>query len=146
MHLAAREGFIDVVKVLRKYGADVEIQTSAMVKNVNSLMLACQKGHYSMVEHLHTVEGALLDKKDKLKRTALMHASINGHAHIVSYLLRAGVNMNLADSSGNFFMKAFFKTNFLESSTCLKIIFRSEIILISNSMVVVSIFRNSKYS
>lgn len=100
IHYAAMEGHVPVVKVLCKFGADVEAQTTAGYKNVTALMLAAQKGHLEMVEHLHKVEGASLDKKDKLKRTALMHASLNGMAHVVSYLLRAGVNPDLADSSG----------------------------------------------
>ena len=38
---------------------------------------------------------------DKLKKTPLIHAVLNGHAHVVSYLLSEGANPNAADSSGN---------------------------------------------
>ena len=38
---------------------------------------------------------------DKLKRTALVHAVMSGHAHIASYLLSVGANPNIPDSSGN---------------------------------------------
>ena len=38
---------------------------------------------------------------DKLKRTALMHASMSGRAHVVSYLLNLGVDADHADTSGN---------------------------------------------
>ena len=38
---------------------------------------------------------------DKLKKTPLIHAVLNGHAHVASYLLREGANPNVADTSGN---------------------------------------------
>ena len=38
---------------------------------------------------------------DKLRRTALVHAVMNGHAHVVSYLLSLGADPNQVDSSGN---------------------------------------------
>lgn len=38
---------------------------------------------------------------DKMKRTALIHAVMNGNAHIASYLLRMGADANRSDSSGN---------------------------------------------
>ncbi len=38
---------------------------------------------------------------DKLKKTPLIHAILNGHAHVTSYLLREGANPDAADSSGN---------------------------------------------
>lgn len=34
-------------------------------------------------------------------RTAIFHAVINGHAHVLSYLLRLGINPEVKDSSGN---------------------------------------------
>lgn len=114
IHYAAMEGHKEVVKILTKYGADVDIQTTAGRKNVTSLMLAAQRGHFDMVDYLHSLN-AQLDKRDGLKRTALMHASINGTANIVSYLLREGVNVDLADSSGKnskFARFSFFETNF----------------------------------
>jgi len=41
------------------------------------------------------------DDADKLNRTALMHAAMSGHAHIMSYLLNLGVTLDHIDSSGN---------------------------------------------
>jgi len=38
---------------------------------------------------------------DKLKRTALTQAAMNGHAHIASFLLNQGVNPDQQDTSGN---------------------------------------------
>ena len=36
-----------------------------------------------------------------MKRTPLIHAVMNGQAHVASYLLSIGANPNAADSSGN---------------------------------------------
>lgn len=38
---------------------------------------------------------------DKLRRTAVTHSIINGHAHVLSYLLKSGADPNDTDSSGN---------------------------------------------
>ena len=38
---------------------------------------------------------------DKLKRSALIHAVLNGNTHIASYLLHLGADPNRCDSSGN---------------------------------------------
>ena len=38
---------------------------------------------------------------DKLKRTALTHAILNGNANVASYLLYLGADPNRKDSSGN---------------------------------------------
>lgn len=38
---------------------------------------------------------------DKLKRSLLTHAVMNGHAHIASFFLAQGVDANEPDTSGN---------------------------------------------
>lgn len=45
--------------------------------------------------------GSSLLIADKLKRTALTHAVINGNANVASYLLYLGADPNHVDSSGN---------------------------------------------
>jgi ankyrin repeat protein len=80
-------------------------------------MIACQYGYLEMVEYL--IDNAKLpaNGRDKLKKTPLLHAVANGlcekettklktktnagQSHIVSYLLRRGVDADAADSSGN---------------------------------------------
>lgn len=47
------------------------------------------------------VGGAVIEKGDKLKKTALTHAVINGQAHIVAMLLRRGASPLSSDTSGN---------------------------------------------
>ena len=39
--------------------------------------------------------------RDKLKRSPLMHAVINGQTAVASFLLHAGVSIDHVDSSGN---------------------------------------------
>jgi ankyrin repeat protein len=43
---------------------------------------------------------AKIEKTDRYKRTALTHATMNGSASVVSYLLSRGANPNRADTSG----------------------------------------------
>lgn len=43
---------------------------------------------------------AKLEKVDRLKRSALTHATMNGAANVVSFLLAKGSNPNRVDSSG----------------------------------------------
>lgn len=45
--------------------------------------------------------GAVVEKGDKLKRTALTHAVINGQTHVVAMLLRRGASPLKKDTSGN---------------------------------------------
>lgn len=45
--------------------------------------------------------GASIEARDKLQRTALIHAAMNGHLTVMSYLLHKGADPNVADSSSN---------------------------------------------
>ena len=63
-------------------------------------MLASLYGHYDLVKYL--IENkAKITKKDKFKRTALLHAVRGGQLKIVSYLLTKGAEFEQADSSNN---------------------------------------------
>jgi len=46
-------------------------------------------------------KGASVHDLKKQKKNALIRATINGHIHIVSYLLKFGIHPDLPDSSGN---------------------------------------------
>ncbi|GAB6020532.1 hypothetical protein CHUAL_003215 [Chamberlinius hualienensis] len=100
LHLACIQGHLDVVKSLVKYGADMEKPTGLGKNKATPLMLVCQHGHLEMLKFLVN-SGAKLDARDKLKRTAMTYAVMNGHAHIASHLLRMGCDPSTADSSGN---------------------------------------------
>ncbi|XP_076804622.1 poly [ADP-ribose] polymerase tankyrase-like [Clavelina lepadiformis] len=45
--------------------------------------------------------GALIEIRDELQRTALIHAAMNGHYPVITYLLHKGADQNVADSSNN---------------------------------------------
>ncbi|XP_014669075.1 PREDICTED: tankyrase-like protein [Priapulus caudatus] len=100
LHVACLKGHLSTVKVLLRYGADVEQPAGPSANRATPLMIACAQGHYELVKYL-IEQGAIIEKKDKLKRTPVMHAVMNGHAHVTSLLLNAGASPNNADSSGN---------------------------------------------
>lgn len=100
LHIACKEGQVDVVRVLIRHKANVDKLTNAQNEKVTPLMLAAQKGHLDIVSLL-IEHSAQVEMKDKKQRTALTHAVINGHANVTSYLLRLGANPNSTDSSGN---------------------------------------------
>ena len=101
IHLAAKRGHADALEALLAAGATLELQTGAGKGKMTALMQAAEWGHLHLVKLLHTKYNAQLDKRDKLKRTALAHAVKHGQAHVASYLLKAGVNPDHPDSSGN---------------------------------------------
>lgn len=69
-------------------------------KSKTALMIACEKGNLDIVKFLLSKNASMLDMK-KQKKNALIRATINGHIHVVSYLLKFGVHPDLPDSSGN---------------------------------------------
>uniref|UniRef100_A0A914RY24 PARP n=1 Tax=Parascaris equorum TaxID=6256 RepID=A0A914RY24_PAREQ len=86
LHMAAEKGHEEVVRVLlAESDINVDVQTAAGNKKLTPLMVACRMGF----------------KGDKLKRTALTHAVMNGQNHVVAMLLRRGASPCTPDSSGN---------------------------------------------
>lgn len=63
-------------------------------------MIACEKGNLEIVKYLLSKNASMLDLK-KQKKNALIRATLNGHIHVVSYLLKFGIQPDLSDSSGN---------------------------------------------
>ncbi|ESO08810.1 hypothetical protein HELRODRAFT_168718 [Helobdella robusta] len=101
LHYAAYHGHLECVQMLSSHGALVEQELGASQNKMTPLMIACQRGHFSVARWLVQSASAKPDKKDKLKRTSLMLACMNGHAHILTYLLHIGCDSNAKDSSGN---------------------------------------------
>ncbi|XP_019636541.1 PREDICTED: uncharacterized protein LOC109479112 [Branchiostoma belcheri] len=100
IHLAAKGGYGNVVKILHKHGANLDQPLSAGKNKMTALMLASAQGHLGTVKVLTEI-GATLEKRDKLKRTALTHAAMNGHYPVLAFLLRMGADPNSMDTSGN---------------------------------------------
>ncbi|XP_076464084.1 poly [ADP-ribose] polymerase tankyrase-like isoform X2 [Babylonia areolata] len=100
IHLAVMNGHMEVLKVLLKNEVNVNKQLSASRDKMTPLMLAAQRGCLDMVRLL-VQSGASIELLDKLKRSALTHAVINGNTNVASYLLYLGADPDRKDSSGN---------------------------------------------
>ncbi|CAG7784766.1 unnamed protein product, partial [Allacma fusca] len=105
LQTAARYGHTQVLTALLEVpGIDVNKATSAQNEKMSPLILASAFGHLETVKWLCEQREnykVKLEQPDRRGRTALAHAVISGHAHIVSYLLRFGLNHLTTDSSGN---------------------------------------------
>ncbi|CDW57769.1 PARP and WGR and Ank 2 domain containing protein [Trichuris trichiura] len=101
LHEAVSNGHLDVVKVLCSFSCPVDVIASTVGGlKVTPLMVAAQKGYLDIAEYL-IQRGADVNKRDHLKRSAIVHSALNGTAHVMSLLLRCGADGSLADSSGN---------------------------------------------
>ncbi|CAL8148360.1 unnamed protein product [Orchesella dallaii] len=100
LHLACELGHLEIVKLLLEAETDMDRPTPAKYGKVTPLMIACQYGHLDIVKAI-VESNAKLEAKDKRGRTAVAHAAMNGHTHVLSFLLRLGVNHMALDSSGN---------------------------------------------
>ncbi|EFO99914.1 CRE-PME-5 protein [Caenorhabditis remanei] len=101
LHLAVLNNQLDAVDaLLAEPTILVDLPTSTGSNRVTPLMLACGKGYLEMAKKLFE-KGALVEAKDKKKRTPLIHAMLNGQMHTAAFLLAKGASLFLADSSGN---------------------------------------------
>ncbi|GFR67750.1 poly [ADP-ribose] polymerase [Elysia marginata] len=100
LHMAVEEGHLDAVRTLIKYGADVNKALSAGKDKMTPLMIAARRGDLPLARIL-IQSGAAVEILDKMKRSALTHAIMNGSANVASYLLYLGADPNRVDSSNN---------------------------------------------
>ncbi|CAH1780908.1 unnamed protein product [Owenia fusiformis] len=82
--LAAQEGHLDIVKLLVRKGANVNLQTKSLH---TALMLACWRGLKPIAEFL-MARGANVDMQDNGGMTALMLALRDKHNDIANTLLQ----------------------------------------------------------
>ena len=87
-HWAARNGHLDVVRLLLEAGAD---KHAVMRYRATALHVAAQNGHLDVVRLL-LAAGADKDAEMQAGRTALHLAAHQGHLHIVRLLLEAGAD------------------------------------------------------
>lgn len=99
IHYAAHYGHLDCVKLMvEKGGIDAD---SPGPKRMTPLHIAASRGYFELVEYLLS-KGAKVTVKDKFKRSAVIHATANGHLKILSLILKNGGPFNDADSSNNY--------------------------------------------
>ena len=97
-HFACKNGYLDIVKYFIE-NTDIKIDLPGEDR-MTGLMLASLYGHYDLVKFL--IENkAKVTKKDKFKRTALLHSIRAGNIKIASYLITKGAEYEQADSSNN---------------------------------------------
>lgn len=99
LHLAARTGNFEAVKLLIDSNANIDCMNSV---NANTaLHEAAKNGHIQIVQYL-VDRGAKLDIKNQLGNTALMVATLQGNLEIVSLLCNKmrPEDMNIVNETG----------------------------------------------
>ena len=94
--IAAHNGHLNSVKILLRYGADIEDRGTVkiadeVVKGCTPLWAAAASGHLDVVK-LFINKGAFMDLQDEDGDTALHYAVKGGHLKIVSELLALGAS------------------------------------------------------
>ncbi|XP_058464595.1 uncharacterized protein LOC131438512 isoform X2 [Malaya genurostris] len=109
LNIAARNGHIDIVKLLLHYKQPLNDGTGRFRKiNVNHadrdgwtpLRSASWGGHTDVVKLLIESGACAIDRADKEGRTALRAAAWSGNEDIVKILIEAGANVNSIDKQG----------------------------------------------
>jgi len=88
-------GYTDMVELLLQYGALLYAKEGA------ALVLAAGSGQIETVALLISRKASVDAKSSSTGKTPLISAAERGHAHVVSYLLEQGADMNLLDVRGN---------------------------------------------
>lgn len=84
--------------MLEKGGVQID---SPGAKRMTPLHMAAARGYQDLVEYL-LEKGSKQTLKDKFKKSAIIHATANGHIKILSILLKKGGLYNDPDSSNNY--------------------------------------------
>jgi len=97
LHSAVSSGHCEVVAILLEQGADPNALTQQGRTSLHYL-----KGNSQVAQLLvkHASVDAL-NAKDEVGSTALCRAATLGHVDVISILLNAGANINLANTNGN---------------------------------------------
>jgi hypothetical protein len=91
---AAQEGHLDILLcLLEEFGADVNNEDESMGRS--ALFWSAENGNLDMVRCL-LEHGANIDQANNLGVTPLMAASFNKHAEVVTWLIKAGADTQIA--------------------------------------------------
>jgi ankyrin repeat protein len=95
--LAALRGYLEIVSLLIKHGANVNHTDST---GFTALLEAARRGHTPIARLL--IEGeADINYADRFGVTALEAAAVNGHLDVTRLLVQHGANVNRANNQGN---------------------------------------------
>ncbi len=94
--LAAALGLIDIMKLLLKHGADVNVRVA---NNQTPLQLAVKHNHIDAVQLLLD-SGATVDDEDDYGNTALIIATREGHEEIAEMLIEHTANVDAKNKDG----------------------------------------------
>jgi ankyrin repeat protein len=97
IHYAAKNGNVDSVMMVLKYGAKVDAATQ---DQITPLHLATAEGHLEVVQCLID-NGADVDLVDKTNETALHKAALNGHSNIARFLAEAHAHLDVVSVAGH---------------------------------------------
>lgn len=96
-HVAARLGYLEILKLLQTLGADL---CAAKLDGKNPLHEAAMGGHHELVSFFKTVNANLIDTTDNDGNTALMLAAQEGHFSTVKSLLLHGAYSQTKNRDG----------------------------------------------
>ncbi|KAF8709832.1 hypothetical protein HU200_029545 [Digitaria exilis] len=96
IHSAASTGNAQIIDILLKRGADVELTTDA---GRTALHYAASKGRLNIAEKL-IEHGANVNKKDKFGCTPLHRAASTGNAELCEFLIEEGAEVDAVDRTG----------------------------------------------
>ena len=101
LQAAARKGYINLVDVLIRYGATIDLLTPSGVGDtkLNALHWACANDHCTVVEFLLD-SGANIDALSSHQDTPLLLALQNRHYQIARILIERGSNLAASEISG----------------------------------------------
>jgi ankyrin repeat protein len=95
LHVASREGFVELASILLKHGADIEARDK---NDWNPLERAMHVRHTELTRVL-LEHGANVNAQDKERRTPLYFASDWGQLAVAQVLLRHGADVNARDKN-----------------------------------------------
>lgn len=101
LHYAAAYGWLDIMELLLKTGADVNSQNSWKISPINIAML---KNHNGCVKRFLEEPNVDVNGKDDKGRTLIMlalSALDDDSFEFISFLLKKGADPNIADLNGS---------------------------------------------
>ncbi|XP_048242395.1 uncharacterized protein LOC124127493 isoform X3 [Haliotis rufescens] len=92
--MAAKARHSDVYHLLVSVGADLSLTD---YRDRDCLMLACEGGDISKVQHLLSLKTSNINRRDRLGSTPVMMAAKAGHSDVYDLLVSEGADLSLTD-------------------------------------------------